>query len=198
MRLTLYHLVPSADNFCNLDPDQAQQNVGPDLDGGISEFFKVAFEKNQQMTNKLENFPGGKVLMESATTLKHLNTSLTFCLLGNFSCFFVICWFFSKSTFSKYSFRNIIWVSKRLDPDQARHSVGPDLCLICFQRLSADNTSRQWVMHLNTSLTCCLLGNFACSFVVCWFFSKSTFLEKFFQEYQWQNHLDILFSARPK
>ena len=30
-----------------------------------------------------------------------------------------------------------------LDPDQARHSVGPDLGPNCLQRLSADDTSRQ-------------------------------------------------------
>ena len=31
--LTLYLLVSSADNLCKqLDPDQARQNVGPDLD----------------------------------------------------------------------------------------------------------------------------------------------------------------------
>ena len=44
---------------------------------------------------------------------------LTLCPLGNFSCFFVGSWFFSKSTFSKNSFRNTIWVSNRLDPDPA-------------------------------------------------------------------------------
>ena len=37
--------------------------------------------------------------------------------LGNFSHFFVVCWFFSKSNFSKNSFRNMIWVSSSLDPD---------------------------------------------------------------------------------
>ena len=31
----------------------------------------------------------------------------------------------------------------RLDPDQAKHFVGPDLGPICLQWLSADNTSRQ-------------------------------------------------------
>ena len=35
--------------------------------------------------------------------------------------------FFSKSTFSKYSFGNTIRVSNSLDPDQARHFVGPHL-----------------------------------------------------------------------
>ena len=35
--------------------------------------------------------------------------------------------FFSKSTFPKISFRNTIRVSNSLDPDQARHVVGPDL-----------------------------------------------------------------------
>ena len=33
-------------------------------------------------------------------------------------------------------------MSNGLDPDQARHFVGPDLGSNCFQRLSADNNSR--------------------------------------------------------
>ena len=49
--------------------------------------------------------------------------------------------FFSKLTFSNISFRNTIRVSNSLDPDQDRHSVGPDLGANCFQRLSADNKS---------------------------------------------------------
>ena len=40
---------------------------------------------------------------------------------------------------SKYSFR-IPSVSNSLDPDQARHFVGPDLGPKCLQRLSADMT----------------------------------------------------------
>ena len=38
-------------------------------------------------------------------------------------------------------FKNTIWVSNRLDPDQAGHFVGPDLGPICLQKLSADDTS---------------------------------------------------------
>ena len=38
---------------------------------------------------------------------------------------------FSKSTFSKISFRNTIRVSNTLDPDQARHFVGSDLGTNC-------------------------------------------------------------------
>ena len=53
--------------------------------------------------------------------------------------------FFSKSSFSKNSFRNTIRVSNSLDPDQARNFVGPDLGPSCLQRLSADHTSRQRV-----------------------------------------------------
>ena len=34
-------------------------------------------------------------------------------------------------------------MSNSLDPDQARHFVGPDLGTNCLQRLSADDTSRQ-------------------------------------------------------
>ena len=48
--------------------------------------------------------------------------------------------FFSKLTVSKNSFRNTIRVSNGLDPDQNRHSVGPDLGLNCLQRLSDDKS----------------------------------------------------------
>ena len=45
---------------------------------------------------------------------------------SNFLCFFV---------FSQNSFSNAIRVSNSLDPDQDRHSVGPDLGPDCLQRL---------------------------------------------------------------
>ena len=70
---------------------------------------------------------------------------LSLCPLGNCACFFVVCWFFSKSSFLKNSFRNTIWVSNGLNPDQAWHFVGPDLGPICLQRLLADDTRRQRV-----------------------------------------------------
>ena len=34
-------------------------------------------------------------------------------------------------------------MSNILDPDQARHYVGPDLAPKCLQKLSADDTSKQ-------------------------------------------------------
>ena len=49
---------------------------------------------------------------------------------------------FSKSIFSKNSFRNTIRVSNSVDPDRARWFVRPDLGPNCLQRLSND-TSRQ-------------------------------------------------------
>ena len=66
---------------------------------------------------------------------------LTHCMLGNFSCFFVVCGFF-YSVFKKKYFRNTIRVSNSLDPDQARRFVGPDLGPNCLQRLPADDKSR--------------------------------------------------------
>ena len=48
---------------------------------------------------------------------------------------------FSKSTFLKNSLRNSIIMLNSLDPDEARHFVGPDLCPNSLQRLSADGTS---------------------------------------------------------
>ena len=58
---------------------------------------------------------------------------LILCVPGNFPRF--CCQLlnsFSKSTFSKNSFRNTIRMSNGLDPDQDRHSVGPDLGPNCF------------------------------------------------------------------
>ena len=55
---------------------------------------------------------------------------------------FCIFLWFSKSTLSKFSFRNTIRVSNSLDPDQDLRSVGPDLGPNCMHKLSADNKSR--------------------------------------------------------
>ena len=66
--------------------------------------------------------------------------ALTLCKLGNFSCIYCHL-LLSKLIFSKNSFSNTIPVSNNLDPDQDRHTVGPDLCPNCLQRLSADNKS---------------------------------------------------------
>ena len=71
-----------------------------------------------------------------------LALTLTLCMLGNFHASVVICWLFSKSTFSKNSFRSTIIVSNGLDPDQDRHVVGPDLGPNCLQRLTTDDKSR--------------------------------------------------------
>ena len=58
-----------------------------------------------------------------------------------FFAFFVVCQFFSKSTFLKNSFGNTIKVSTSVDPDQTVHFDEPDLGPNCLQRLSADDTT---------------------------------------------------------
>ena len=66
---------------------------------------------------------------------------LTHCILGNFACILSSADFFQNQLFWK-----ILWgipsesVANRLDTDQARHFVGPDLVPNCLQRLSADNS----------------------------------------------------------
>ena len=60
---------------------------------------------------------------------------------------------FSKSTFSKSSFKNAIRVSNSLNPNQAQHFVGPDMGPNCLQKLSAVNTSRQRVKFNNLLCT---------------------------------------------
>ena len=56
---------------------------------------------------------------------------LGLCLLDNFALFCRLM-LFSKSTFMKNYFRNTIRVSNSLEPDQARHFVGPDLGPNCL------------------------------------------------------------------
>ena len=63
--------------------------------------------------------------------------------MGNFSYFFGILIFFSKSIFLKNSFKIIIKASNNLDPDQTKHFVGPDLGPNCLQRILADHTHRK-------------------------------------------------------
>ena len=52
--------------------------------------------------------------------------------------------FFFLNFFFKKCSRNTIRVSNSLDPDQARHFVGPDLGPYCLQRLSANDKSCHW------------------------------------------------------
>ena len=66
-------------------------------------------------------------------------------MLGNFSCFFVTDDFSKIHIFSRKKIRKTIRVSNSLDPDQARHFVGPDLGPNCLQRPSTDDTSRKRV-----------------------------------------------------
>ena len=71
-------------------------------------------------------------------------TGLTLCLLGNFAYFLTSADFFHNQLFQKFFQEyGTIRVSNSLDPDQARHFVGPDLGPNYLQRLSADDTSRQ-------------------------------------------------------
>ena len=67
--------------------------------------------------------------------------------------FMIICFvlIFSKSTFSKKYFRNTIRVSNNLDPDQVRHSIGPDLGPNCSQRLSAGRQKVNPTLYLSVT-----------------------------------------------
>ena len=62
-------------------------------------------------------------------------------MLGNFTFFLSPVDFLFNSSFQKKSFKNTIRMSNRLDPDQARHYVRPDLGPNYLQRLAADDKS---------------------------------------------------------
>ena len=66
-------------------------------------------------------------------------------------------YFFSKLTFSKNPFSNTIRVSNGLDPDQDRHSVGPDLGPNFLQSLSADDKLLLARQELCFSIISCLV-----------------------------------------
>ena len=61
-------------------------------------------------------------------------TSLILCMLGKIFKIYCRLLSFFKITFFKNSFRNTARVSNSLEPDQARHVVGPDLGPSCLQR----------------------------------------------------------------
>ena len=82
------------------------------------------------------------LLLTFASLNEILDKTLTLCMLGNFTVFFLFfcsLWTFFKLSFKKKSFRNTISVSNSSDPDQARHLVGPDRDPNCLQRLSTDD-----------------------------------------------------------
>ena len=87
-----------------------------------------------------------------------------------FHAFVDVCLLFSKLTFKKKSFRNIIRISNSFDADHERLSFGTDLAPNCSQRLSADNKIftemysllGNAVSSVNTMRTLFLLGLPAC------------------------------------
>ena len=72
-------------------------------------------------------------------------------------------------------FRYTIKLSNSLDPDQARHSVGPDLGQNWKQKLSADDIKR--LIHLLMLFFACwvIFHDFV---VVCWLVFKKNFSKK--------------------
>ena len=80
-------------------------------------------------------------------TVAHCLLVACCCFFSLFDCFCFVVVVFKINFFVKH-FRNTIRVSNSLDPDQARHFVGHDMCPNYLQRLhvSADVTSiePQW------------------------------------------------------
>ena len=93
--------------------------------------------------------------------------------LGPLVCFLLT---FFKIHFFENSFRSTIRVSNSLDPEQARHFVGPGLGPNCLQMLSADNTSRQRVNSIKHAFLSSAGGFWV-------FFQNCIFSEKFYQKY---------------
>ena len=79
--------------------------------------------------------------MENSIRLKRVNSSLSPWEIFMLFCRLLI--FFQNQLFRKKKMiSGIPSVSNRLDPDQARHNVVPDLGPNCLQKLSADDAMR--------------------------------------------------------
>ena len=96
--------------------------------------------------------------------------SLTLCLLiFLFYIFFCCLLIFSKSTFSKNSFRNTIWVSNRFDQDQARHFFWPYLgpnCLQSYQQMTLEGKELTVCIFIDFSVENSDFGK-TCTFCTC-------------------------------
>ena len=79
--------------------------------------------------------------------MRPLQTSVQF-VIAKLTLFHVFVVVFFKITFFEISFWTTARLSKGLDPDQDRRSVGPDLDPNRLQRLSAGDTSREGVVAL--------------------------------------------------
>ena len=77
-----------------------------------------------------------------ANSMSTKNLWLTLWPLGNFSCFFVVCWFFFEKFFQEYHLS-----VKQIGSKSGRCFFRHDLGQICLRRLSADNTSRLGNFH---------------------------------------------------
>ena len=92
-----------------------------------------------------------KVTKGACVTVSIVWTISSLCLLGYFSSFFIVCCccFFKLTFFEKNSLRDAISMSNCLDPDEAWHSVEPDLGSNCLQRSSVDKKRCHLQVMLN-------------------------------------------------
>ena len=133
--------------FANsFNPDQDQQNVGPDLDPNclalwsVPEriFWKVNFEKSQPRTIKTWRITQNAkthhlhfiLLALVLTCITYINR-LTLCMLGNFSCFYCRLLTYFKINIFKNFFQEHYHSVKQFGSRSERHSVRPDLCSNC-------------------------------------------------------------------
>ena len=149
----LFNSYHSRGDFCHLlitfanslYPDQAQQNVGPDLDPNnltVWWYSWIFLWKNQQMTTYhcIQRVKGSKRSLEISADLSPVSNA-TYCSFG-FNSFFHT--FLSSADFFKINFfenssRNTIRVSSSLDPDQARH-----FCLVLSGSKLFANVISRW------------------------------------------------------
>ena len=90
---------------------------------------------------------GEESLPQDSTKIVMLDKTLTscICMIGNFSIYLSSAVFFFKSSLKKTMLSEISSVSNSLDPNKARHFIGPDLDN-WLQNLSADDHRRRRIV----------------------------------------------------
>ena len=82
-----------------------------------------------------------------SSAAKFCDWCINFCMLGNFSWLFVVCWLFQNKLFQEIISRTLsecqtFWIQIRSDR-MSGLICGPDLGPSCLHELSADNKSKQ-------------------------------------------------------
>ena len=91
------------------------------------------------------------LLAENSYQISSFVLFLNFCMLSNFHVFFGVCLFFQIKLFRTNYFRNTIWMSDSLDPDQAQLNQQMTKVATSMERVKAGTKIYKWPLSHEVS-----------------------------------------------